>query len=278
MEGFLRLGKGGRAVASVVLILAGVLSLIPLVWTVALSVKPRAEVYTTIFLPRTVRLANFVDEWRFLGMGRLFLNSFVYVGGAALVTLFCATLAAYAFGKFRFRGSNTLFQILLLGVMVPSTAMLTGLMLEAKWLHLYNSRLGVILFYSAFSIPIAVVILRSFIETIPGEIIDAARVDGCSELRALVSIVLPLARPGLASVTIFTSMWNWNDFLRTLILLRDPSKLTVTTGLAANASMYVPQWELMAAGMLMAVAPIFVLYMAMKEQFVEGLTAGGVKL
>jgi raffinose/stachyose/melibiose transport system permease protein len=278
MRTYFHLGKFGRFVASAVLLLAALVTLVPLMWAVALSLKPRGEVYTTLFLPKTVRLANYLDTWRSLNMGRLFINNFLIIGGSAIIILVCATLAAYVFAKFRFRGSNTLFQLLLLGIMVPPISTLTGLLLQVKWLGLYDHRVGLMLVYAAFSIPIAVVILRGFFETIPTDFLEAARVDGCSEVRTLWQIVLPLSRPGLASVLVFTSMWNWNDYLRARILMTSANNLTVQIGLTGLGTMYVTQWELMAAGMLMSVAPIFILYVLMKDQFVAGLTAGGLKM
>ncbi len=164
-----------------------------------------------------------------------------------------------------------------MGMMIPPAAVIIPLFLIVKNLGLYNTHLALILAYIAFGLPIAVLIFRGFFLSVPAELIEAARIDGSPEMRTFVSVILPLSTPAIATVTIFSFMQNWNEFLLGLVLLKDRLLYTLPVGMANLVGQWDSPWQLIAASVVIASLPIFIIYLMIQDLYVRGLTAGALK-
>ena len=207
--------------------------------------------------------------------GRYFVNSVFIATASTLLTLFFCSLGGYAFAKYQFRGQKILFGILLASMMVPFQVLLVplfGLMYDIGWLNSYKA---IIIPFSVGAF--GVFLMRQFIVTIPSELLDAARIDGCSEFGIYYRIVLPIIKPALGALTIYSFLGSWNGYLWPLIILRDEVKYTLPIGLANLVGIYRQDYGMLMAGTLLSLMPIVILFLAMQREFVQGITLGGVK-
>jgi raffinose/stachyose/melibiose transport system permease protein len=266
-----------RAVQSLLVVLVGLGFLAPVIWVVSLSLRSKKAVFSTLFFTRDLHFENYVIAWTTFRVGRLFLNSAIITGASVAVILAISSLAAYAFCRLRYRGSEFFFYMILLGMMIPPAAVVIPLFLIMKNLGLYNTHAALILAYIAFGLPIAVLIFRGFFLSIPSELIEAARIDGSHETHTFVSIIMPLSTPALATVTIFSFMQNWNEFLLALVLLKDKLLYTLPVGMANLVGQWDSPWHLIASGVVIASLPIFLVYLLIQDLYVKGLTAGALK-
>ena len=267
-----------RSLAVNLLFAAGaLLTLTPLVWMLAASFMPAGEAssYPPHFLPSRPTLEHYRALFTRLDVGRYFLNSTAIAGSVTLVSLFCNSMAGYALAKLRFRGRRRLGTLLLAGMVVPPQVAMLPLFLLMRELGLVNSYLGVGL--PTFAGILSIFLVRQYVAALPDELLDAARVDGASELRIYWSIVLPLARPILATLATFTFLNIWNDFLWPLVVLTDAEMHTLPVALASLAGEHAQDTELMMAGSVVTVLPVLVLFLLLQRHYIEGVTAGSVK-
>jgi len=204
-------------------------------------------------------------------------NSLIVTAGALALILSLAALAGYALGRFRFRLNTALYLFFLSGLLVPAKLAIIPLFIFLKALHLLDSRLGLILVYAAAGLPAAVFILTGFFRALPADLDNAARIDGAGELGVFWRVMLPLCRPALAIVTIYSAIPIWNDFFLPLVLIQTPERKTITQGLAVFFGQYQTDWGALFAGLTLAALPIVLLYLALSEQFIKGLTAGATR-
>ena len=215
---------------------------------------------------------------RNLGTSRYnrYLSDSVFIATAStLLTLFFCSLGGYAFAKYQFRGQKVLFGILLASMMVPFQVLLVplfGLMYDIGWLNSYKA---IVIPFSVGAF--GVFLMRQFIVTIPSELLDAARIDGCSEFGIYYRIVLPIIKPALGALTIYSFLGSWNGYLWPLIILRDEAKYTLPIGLANLVGIYRQDYGMLMAGTLLSLMPIVILFLAMQREFVQGITLGSVK-
>jgi ABC-type glycerol-3-phosphate transport system permease component len=266
-----------RLAISGFLIVSAFVALAPVLWVVGLSLRTGADVYSRSVVPRSLRLENFGDAWAQFGLGPLFLNSILVTGLSVLVAVTLSVLAAYGFARLRFRGSEVLFLIILLGLMIPPAALIIPLFVEIRSLGLYDTHVGLSLVYVAFGLPLSILILRSFFAGIPRELLEAARIDGATERWILWDVVVPMAKAPIATVTILLFLFCWNDFFLALVLLRDAGTYTLPVGIAQFIGQYSTPYELVAAAVLIAAMPVFVLYLLLHRQFEQGVAEGAVK-
>lgn len=266
-----------RLAISAFLVLSALLTLAPVLWIVGLSLKSGADVYSSSFVPASFNPDNYLTAWQEFGLGPLFFNSVIVTGLSVGLSLFFAILAAYGFAKVPFRGSEALFVAILLGIMIPPAALIIPLFAQLNAVGLYDTHVGLALVYTAFGLPVAILILRSFFVSIPRELIEAARLDGAGERRILWQVVVPLSRAPIATVTVLLFLAAWNDFFLALVLLRDAATYTLPVGIAQFIGQYSTPYELVAAAVLIAAAPIVVLYLAIGTQFERGVAEGAVK-
>jgi ABC-type glycerol-3-phosphate transport system permease component len=218
---------------------------------------------------------NYRNLWKTVPYNRYFINSVFIATASTLLTLFFCSLGGYAFAKYQFRGQKILFGILLASMMVPFQVLLVplfGLMYDIGWLNSYKA---IIIPFSVGAF--GVFLMRQFIVTIPPELLDAARIDGCSEFGIYYRIVLPIIKPALGALTIYSFLGSWNGYLWPLIILRDEAKYTLPIGLANLMGIYRQDYGMLMAGTLLSLMPIVILFLAMQREFVQGITLGSVK-
>ena len=218
---------------------------------------------------------NYRNLWKTVPYNRYFVNSVFIATASTLLTLFFCSLGGYAFAKYQFRGQKILFGILLASMMVPFQVLLVplfGLMYDIGWLNSYKA---IIIPFSVGAF--GVFLMRQFIVTIPSELLDAARIDGCSEFGIYYRIVLPIIKPALGALTIYSFLGSWNGYLWPLIILRDEVKYTLPIGLANLVGIYRQDYGMLMAGTLLSLMPIVILFLAMQREFVQGITLGSVK-
>ncbi|MFO1539129.1 MAG: carbohydrate ABC transporter permease [Chloroflexota bacterium] len=266
-----------RVAISAFLFLSAFVALAPILWIVGLALRTGADVYSRSVVPKALRPENFSDAWTAFGLGPLFLNSVIVTAGSVVVAVTLSVLAAYGFARLRFRGSEVLFLVILLGLMIPPAALIIPLFVEIRSLGLYDTHVGLALVYVAFGLPLSILILRSFFAGIPRELVEAARLDGAGEARILRSVVVPLAKAPIATVSILLFLFCWNDFFLALVLLRDAGTYTLPVGIAQFIGQYSTPYELVAAAVLIAAVPVFVLYIVLHRQFEQGVAEGAVK-
>lgn len=259
------------------LIAGALLALLPMAWMIAASFMRTGEANT--FPPRLLPADPTLEHYRTLftrlNVGRYFMNSMIVAVTATVASLFINSMAAYAFAKLRFRGRDRLFRFLTLGLVIPVQVSMLPLFLLMRELGLVNSYWGVII--PSLASIFAIFLVRQYAVSIPDDLIDAARIDGASEFRIYWSVVLPVIRPILATLAIWTFLATWNDFMWPLIVLNDDSMFTLPVALANLAGERVQDTELMMAGSVVTVLPVLVVFLFLQRYYVEGITAGSVK-
>jgi multiple sugar transport system permease protein len=243
------------------------------------ALKPEAELRTRPprLTPVDWRPANFVAVLRDPGFQAWLRVSLIVAGASMVVVVLAAVPAAYYTARHRFRGRDAFLFLVLVTQMFSPTALVVGLYREFFELDLTNTYTALILSNSAFSLAFAVWILRAFFASLPREIEEAAAVDGCGALGALVRIVLPLSLPGIVTAVIFTFIAAWNEYIIALTLMADPDKRPLTVGITSYVTAYVQHWNLLFAASVIAIVPVVVLFALIEPYLVDGLTAGSVK-
>ena len=265
-------------VAYVILSGWAVVSVFPLYWMVTTALKPPTVVMSLPpeWIPTSVSLGNFREAFANSPVARWTGNSLLIALVVTAFQLLFATMAGYGFSKKSFPGRELLFWIYVRSMMIPGFALIVPLFTLMTRLGLVNSYVGLIA--PGLSAPFGVFLMRQFIQTLPTELIEAATIDGCSEIGIFRHIILPLSKPGLAVLGIFVFMGQWNAFLWPLIVVNSSEMMTLTVGFAllANRELRVNYGALMAAGTYMALAQVIVFF-SFQGYFVQGITVGGVK-
>jgi len=259
------------------LILGAIATAIPLLWMLSASFMPQGEAtsFPPRLLPSRFTLEHYGDLFTRLSLGRAFLNSLFVALIATLASLLFNSMAGYAFAKLHFRGRASLFAFLLAALAIPAQVAMLPLFLLLKSLGLVNTYAGVLVPYVATIY--GMFLVRQFMVSIPDDLLAAARVDGASELRIYWSVVLPVARPVLATLAIFTFMSAWNDFMWPLIILTDDDKYTMPVAVANLVGEHALDLELMMASAVLTVIPVLTLFFVLQKQYIAGMMAGSVK-
>lgn len=270
--------RTSRLLASLACVLGGVVFLLPLAWVASLSIRDQSDVISLRLLPSSFRPRNYLDAIDQFGLGGLFAHSVLVTGGTVVLSVALSVTAAFAMARWRTRLTEGLFLLILLGLMVPPAAIIVPFFAAMLNLGLYNSLLGVILGESAFALPIALLMLRGYVERVPAELMDAARIDGASPWRAFRHVMVPLLKPAIVTVALSITLFTWNDLLLPLVLFASSSSSTLTVGLASSVGQYGQlQLGLLAAASLLAALPLLAVFMAARRYYVLGLTAGALK-
>lgn len=250
--------------------------LVPLLWMLSLALSPNDQLQqsSSSLVPPSITAENFVTVLRAGDLGRWFLNSLVVTSITTVVTVVLCAMGGYAFAKLRFRGSRVLFGLVLAGLMVPKEAMFVPLFLIISSLDLQNSFPALIL--PRLAAPLGIFILTQFFSKVPAELEEAARIDGASSWRVFTSVMLPLARPAMASLGIFTFVLTWNDYLWPLVASTRTEWFTVTTGLASLQSNFAATTNLgdLMARALVGSLPLIVVFLLFQRQLIRGITLG----
>jgi len=272
--------RPGRIAVHAALILYTLIAIGPILLILVNAFKTRRAIFgdpVALPGPDTFSLVGFQSVLSKGDVGLWFLNSIaVTVASIALVVLFGA-MAAWALSEYRFRFSTLVGLYMAIGIMVPIRLGSVSILRMMVELNLVNTLTALVLVYVAQGLPLAILILGEFIQQIPRELRDAARLDGASEYRIFWSIVLPLLGPAISTVAVFTMVPIWNDLWFPLILASGGGKQTITLGVQQFIGQYVTDWNAVLAALTLAVAPILVLYVLFSRALVRGLTAGAVK-
>jgi multiple sugar transport system permease protein len=253
-------------------------SLFPLYWMVTTALKPPTVVMSLPpeWIPTNISLNNFREAFANSPVERWTFNSLLMAISVTVFQLLFASMAGYGFAKKQFPGREIIFWIYVSSMMIPGFALVIPLFTLMTNFGLVNTYIGLIA--PGLSAPFGVFLMRQFIQTLPTELIEAATIDGCSEMRVYTHIILPLSKPGLAVLGIFVFIGQWNAFLWPLIVITSSDMMTLTVGFAllANRELRVNYGAMMAAGTYMALAQVFVFF-AFQRYFVQGITVGGLK-
>jgi multiple sugar transport system permease protein len=269
-----------------VLLAGGFLMMIPFLWMITTSLKTRAEVFAIppTILPLVPQWSNYPDMWNALPFDMFFLNSVKIAALNTIGQLVSCSMAAFAFAALRFRYREPLFALLLVTLIIPFQVVLVPNFVLYRLLPHPASASGnwigtqEPLWVGAFlGGAFGTFLLRQFFLAIPRELADAARVDGASPWHIYRHIYLPLAKPALATLAIFTFIWTWNDLIDPIIYLRDIPSFTLTAGLSLFQGQYVGRWPLLMAGALVSVIPMILLFVIAQRQFVRGIAMTGIK-
>ena len=269
--------RPARVLLYAALIAGAVIALFPLAWMLLASLMPtgQATTYPPRLLPHPFTLDHYRRIFTQLDMGRYVANSVIVSVAITAISLLVNALAGYAFAKLRFRGRDRTFRVLMLGLVVPVQVTMLPLFLMFKQMGLINSYWGVIV--PSMASIFGIFLVRQYTFAIPDDLLDAARIDGASELRIFWSIVLPVVAPILATLAIWTFLNAWNDFMWPLIVLSDDSKYTLPVALANLSGEHVQDTELMMAGSVVTVIPVLIAFLVLQRYYVQGILAGSVK-
>jgi raffinose/stachyose/melibiose transport system permease protein len=272
--------RPARAAVHAALIIYALLALSPIVLIVVNSFKSRNAIFgapLSLPGPTTFSLIGYTSVLGKANFALYFANSLMVTVGSLAFILFFGAMAAWALTEYRFRGNTLLALYLAIGIMVPIRLGSVSILKLTASLGLVNTLWALILVYTAKGLPLAIFILSEFIQQIPREMRDAARIDGASEYRIFWSVILPLIRPAVATVAVFTMVPIWNDLWFPLILAPGKSTQTVTLGVQQFIGQYITDWNAVLAALSLALAPILVLYIIFSRSLVRGITAGAVK-
>lgn len=265
-----------RAGLLVVLTLGALLTLLPYLWMVSSSLKPESELFTASIelIPRNPTLDNYLTAWNKEPIGRYLFNSLVVAGAETLGVIVTSVLAGYSFGRLKFWGRDVLFLMILGTMMIPSQVTLIPSFIIMKWLGWLNTYQGLIVprLVAAFG----VFLMRQFFVSLPRDIEDAARIDGCGRFGVLTRVLLPLVTPALATLAIFTFNNSWNEFFWPLVIASTGDVRTIQVAILSFRGEDT-NWGVIMAVATLAAMPVIVVYLALQRYFVKGIVMSGLK-
>ena len=253
--------------------------LFPFFVMISTMLKSSDEVYATppYWIPKRIALRNFIDLWTQQPFARYFLSSFIIAGGTTLLTTFFCVPAAYAVARFRFTGQKFLLYMYLVVQMFSPIIVVISLFKIISRIGLLDTYLGLILVNTVFTLAFTTWMLSGYFKTIPVDIEEAALIDGCSRMQAIVRIMIPISAPGLVTVIIYSFIASWNEFMFALTLVQSVGKTPLTLGLYNFVGRYTTQWEFLTGAAFLAILPVVVLFLFIEKQLVAGIVGGAVK-
>ena len=228
-------------------------------------------------LPDNLSGTYFFEAWTTGMLGRYLYNSFIITIPALAGTLFLSSLCGYALASYRFKGNFLIYVTFVGGMLLPFQLLMLPVFQLSNYFKIYDTYLGLIMIHMAFQLGFCTFFLRNFMMTVPPQMAEAARIDGCSEFRIYARIYLPLSLPAMAAVGTLEFTWIFNDYLWALVLLKDNNLKPVTTGLSTLQGQYIASWNVLVAGSLLATIPTVVVFIFLQRYFIEGLTMGSGK-
>jgi N-acetylglucosamine transport system permease protein len=269
--------KPAAVVSHTLLILWSVVVILPLLWTVLSSFKTTKEILASPFsLPQRMVWENYVSAWDTAGIGKFFVNTVVVVGCALVLVMVLGAMCAYVLARFRFWGNRAIYYLMLAGLTFPVFLAIVPLFFILRSFALLNTLQGLIVVYVAFALPFTVFFLFSFFRALPDEIYEAAQLDGAGEWRTFFSVMLPMARPGMASVAIFNFLGLWNQFLLPVALNTEQGKYVLSQGMASFASQagYSVDYGGLFAAVVITVLPVLIVYVIFQRQLQGSVSQG----
>jgi ABC-type glycerol-3-phosphate transport system permease component len=258
------------------LIVLAVITIFPLLWMVLTSLTPQNEVFGAV-LPTTIDPSGYGRIWTSGNLPRAFTNSVIVTGMTVVIVVGVATLTGYAFARLTFPARDWIFYVFLAAMMIPGQAILVPMFIFLKQIGLLDTLPGLSFSYLGGALPFATFLMRAFFKTLPTELGDAGKIDGCSDFGVFRRVYLPLTSPGIATITIFQFVGTWNEFLFSNTFIATPELKTLQPALYAAVGQYSTDWPALTAGLTLAVVPIVIVYLVLQRQFISGLTAGALK-
>ena len=275
--------KGDRAVTTVshiLLIIWAAIVVLPLLWTLLTSFKTTSEIFSSPFgLPKTLQWVNFKNAWITAGIGDYFLNTILVVFSALILVMVFGAMSAYVLARFKFHGNRLIYVLFLAGNTFPIFLAVVPLFFTLKNMHLLNTMQGLIITYVAFALPFTVFFLYAFFKTLPYEIYEAAQIDGAGEWTTFFRVMLPMAKPGLASVAIFNFLGLWNQYLIPVALNTNTDNYVLSQGLAAFAARtnYEVDYGALFASVVVTILPVLIVYIIFQRQLQGSVSQGTMK-
>ncbi|QTL51906.1 MULTISPECIES: carbohydrate ABC transporter permease [Priestia] len=249
----------------------------PLLWMIISSFKSTDEIFTHSWsMPHTWLIENYVTAWK-SGISSYFLNSVIVTSASCFLTVLVSALGAYGLSRFEFQGKAFVLIICLGGLMLSPQVSLIPLYSIIQKLGIYNTHLALILPYVAYRIPLTILLIRAYFLSIPKELEEAARLDGCTSFGILFRIFIPMSTPILLTTTILTAYYTWNEFMFAIIFIDDDSLRTIPAGLMQFRDALQTDWGVLLAGLTISAAPIVMLFLFMQKYFIRGIANGSVK-
>jgi multiple sugar transport system permease protein/raffinose/stachyose/melibiose transport system permease protein len=259
------------------LLTVAITCIFPLLWMVSSSLKTQDIIFKDMSLiPKEFHFENYILAWKEGGFGRYFLNSIVYTVLVVIGIVIVASLAAYAFSRFRFPGRNILFFMFMAAMMIPIPGSFVPLYVLLTKLHLRNTAFGYILCMINVGLSTSIFLLKTFFDKMPKELEDAARIDGCSKLGIWWNVALPLAKPVLAVVVVFNALNVWNEYVLALIIFDSKPLMPLQVALMTFQGEFITRYPLLMAGLTITAVPIIIGYLLMQKYIVKGVTAGAI--
>lgn len=250
----------------------------PLVWLVISSLKTNLELMgAPLALPKALQFQNYKNAFEVSGLGRLFLNSIIVSITATILNVIVSSMASYSIARYDFKGKELIFTIISAGIMVPVSALMVPVFILIKNLGLYDTKLALILTYSAMGLPLSIFIIRGFMNTIPRELEEAGVIDGCNFYQIFFKIILPLSRAGIVTAITFQFLYCWNEFIYAMLLTSSQTNRTVQVGIRFFSNQFTTDYTSMFAAITISIIPAIAGYVVFQKQIISGLTSGAVK-
>ncbi|MBN1344475.1 MAG: carbohydrate ABC transporter permease [Phycisphaerae bacterium] len=270
-----KIGRGGIALA---LISVSITTIYPLIFVIMTALKDRKEYLLNRYaLPKEPTLRQFLDAWNYANVGRYLGNSAIVVITAVVLVWVVCCMAGYALSHLRFPGRRAAFFAILGSMMIAPQVILIPLYAMLNDVGLLNRHIGLILVYVTLAVPFGTYLMTSYLRGVPGELVEAAQVDGANHFQILWRVMVPIAKPAIVTLGIFNFLWMWNELLFALLILNDESVRTLMVGVANLRGQYTTNIPLLSAGLFLAAAPVLLVFMIFQTQLSKGMTMGAVK-
>lgn len=275
------LKKIAATLACTIIPLIGFLTFIlfPIYWTAVSSFKPESEITSKVitYLPSAFTVENYLQAWNNVGFSIYFKNSLYIAIGGVLMIVLISILVGYALSRFKFRGKTAFMLVLLCTQFIPSAMLITPMFIIFKKIGLLNNLLALVLVNTTFQIPFNAILMRGFVSGVDYTIEEAAQIDGCGRVEAIVRVVFPLLKPGIVATGAFAFIHCWNEFLFSFMFISKQPKFPLSVGLKYMMGEYAINYGQLAAGAVIAVVPVLLLFSYIQKYLVGGISAGAVK-
>jgi len=274
-----KMKNGKNTITHILLALFAFVQIYPLFWLFEFSLKDNSEIFggNIAGLPQHWRFGNYVTAFFQANIMQYFFNSVLVTVITIALTIIIAAMSSYAISRMIWKGSEITLKLVLMGMMVPIHAALLPLFIILSKSHMLNSYLSLIIPYVAFGLPMAIYLFISFMESLPRELEEAAAIDGCGIYQMFFRIILPLIRPAIATVSIFTFISAWNELMFAVTFINKAEYKTLTVGIMSMVGAYTTKWGEIGAGLMIATIPTVIMYLLLSKQVQQSLVAGAVK-
>jgi N-acetylglucosamine transport system permease protein len=269
-----------RTLVGIVLLAFALSIVLPLLWVLVSSLKTGDAIIGSPWaLPASPHWVNYSNAWKQAGIGLAFGNSLLVTLATLMILIPAGAMAAYVLARFPFPGSKFIFGTFLGGMMFPNFLVIVPLFMLLRTIHLFDTRIGLIVIYAAYSLSFTIFVLSGFFQVLPGELSEAAMMDGCTHAGTFWKVMLPLARPGILVVAVFNAIGLWNEYSLALVLIPSHVNQTLPLGLAnlAVTQQYESDWGALFAGLVIVMTPVLAVYWVFRNRIHDTMLAGAVK-